>query len=1007
MTTRIKLRRDTSSNWSANNPVLALGEPGLEIDTGRIKYGDGTTAWNTLSYAAGGGGGLKSRWVGLYNTCGNGQFVTSSQDGFSWTAEHVIELADDQAEVYTYAMAIGANKIVYLNTIGPYGWVTYANSPDEPVTDPLTQDITSYGPNGEAIYWLGIEYLNGYFIIYGTYDDTTYTTHGNYPAFAYSADGLTWHRGTIDQAYIASLVAAEQTGGDSNASGMTISGVAANSTGFLFGLQWFYASGSPISPANAGAFFITSLSTQLSSAYYRNLAPIAGTSGEGPFIDSAVHNDGIGWVMTDYDSAIYINTTTDASGSWTTIDVNASEAAAFGNSVDGTIYDITAGTINGQHLLFVAYSNGRVMITGDRGSTWHGVVPFPDVATIYTVTASTTGSISFETGNWDSARVTITGASVSAMNGTFYLGSASGGNYPVFSDGGLTTPVDTTTWTNNHVTVTISSCNFGSNIVYVVDATGLLPGMCSGEFTWPSNTIVSINGNALTMKYPVYDTTTNDTGVLFTPQATFSYGQGIYGIFLSPTSVLALGSSNNIGITTADPTQQNSWLWNNGVNIGYNDQENNSHSEAWLTTFAYGSYISIPTSWEYTPNANEPGVTNTMTLAESFQVSVTEVGNFYEPNTVSLAMDPTISGWKLSALAYNGYDLGSISSYFDDSVQMSIGGYRLALNSEDGSIVSDYDGNNQGKIIFNQNGGVAISGTNNSTLYNILSLNYHDNYSYMPNIAIGPKAGPNPTDGNTIAIGYEAGQTSQAGHAIAIGARAGKTGQGDSAIAIGASASGAAGGGGSAQSANSIIINAQGYNTPLFDAGANTLVIKPIRNNVGPTSLYYDSTSGEITYGTTPSGSGASLPSNAAGFLYNDGSGTLGWINNVVSSGSTGATWSPDGSTNSVTIESFRFWIDSSSGNLFVSSPVSPHYVSWSGFTNIGGTISGFRQDTMLLTTGTAFASSGHSLANIGDTYEVTLLDNTDSRVYKIMAYTLAIGGTNNGSGFIRVERIF
>ena len=51
MATRIQIRRDTSANWEANNPVLALGEPGLETDTFIVKYGDGSTAWNSLEYA--------------------------------------------------------------------------------------------------------------------------------------------------------------------------------------------------------------------------------------------------------------------------------------------------------------------------------------------------------------------------------------------------------------------------------------------------------------------------------------------------------------------------------------------------------------------------------------------------------------------------------------------------------------------------------------------------------------------------------------------------------------------------------------------------------------------------------------------------------------------------------------------------------------------------------------------------------------------------------------------
>ena len=53
MTTRIKLRRDTAANWTSTDPILAAGEPGLETDTGKIKYGDGATAWAVLKYADG------------------------------------------------------------------------------------------------------------------------------------------------------------------------------------------------------------------------------------------------------------------------------------------------------------------------------------------------------------------------------------------------------------------------------------------------------------------------------------------------------------------------------------------------------------------------------------------------------------------------------------------------------------------------------------------------------------------------------------------------------------------------------------------------------------------------------------------------------------------------------------------------------------------------------------------------------------------------------------------
>lgn len=50
MAVRIQFRRDTAANWTSVNPVLGIGEPGIETDTTLMKVGDGTTAWNSLPY---------------------------------------------------------------------------------------------------------------------------------------------------------------------------------------------------------------------------------------------------------------------------------------------------------------------------------------------------------------------------------------------------------------------------------------------------------------------------------------------------------------------------------------------------------------------------------------------------------------------------------------------------------------------------------------------------------------------------------------------------------------------------------------------------------------------------------------------------------------------------------------------------------------------------------------------------------------------------------------------
>lgn len=50
---RAQFRRGTQAEWAAANPTLLAGEPGYETDTGRFKVGDGTTAWNSISYSSG------------------------------------------------------------------------------------------------------------------------------------------------------------------------------------------------------------------------------------------------------------------------------------------------------------------------------------------------------------------------------------------------------------------------------------------------------------------------------------------------------------------------------------------------------------------------------------------------------------------------------------------------------------------------------------------------------------------------------------------------------------------------------------------------------------------------------------------------------------------------------------------------------------------------------------------------------------------------------------------
>jgi hypothetical protein len=49
MPTKIQIRRGTATQWTTANPTLAAGEWGLESNTGKVKLGDGSTAWTSLA----------------------------------------------------------------------------------------------------------------------------------------------------------------------------------------------------------------------------------------------------------------------------------------------------------------------------------------------------------------------------------------------------------------------------------------------------------------------------------------------------------------------------------------------------------------------------------------------------------------------------------------------------------------------------------------------------------------------------------------------------------------------------------------------------------------------------------------------------------------------------------------------------------------------------------------------------------------------------------------------
>ena len=74
----IQLRRDSASDWTSNNPTLAEGEMGVELDTAKYKIGDGSTAWNSLSYSS-----FPSNGLNLDTIAAKGDLIAGTADNLS------------------------------------------------------------------------------------------------------------------------------------------------------------------------------------------------------------------------------------------------------------------------------------------------------------------------------------------------------------------------------------------------------------------------------------------------------------------------------------------------------------------------------------------------------------------------------------------------------------------------------------------------------------------------------------------------------------------------------------------------------------------------------------------------------------------------------------------------------------------------------------------------------------------------------------------------------------
>ena len=97
---QIRLRRDQTANWTSANPTLAAGEAGYELDTRRIKIGDGVSAWNDLAY-------VRTEFVVADDTSTTGEFYSGKTLNVKGAGLVTTSLVDDTLTISAESAAQG------------------------------------------------------------------------------------------------------------------------------------------------------------------------------------------------------------------------------------------------------------------------------------------------------------------------------------------------------------------------------------------------------------------------------------------------------------------------------------------------------------------------------------------------------------------------------------------------------------------------------------------------------------------------------------------------------------------------------------------------------------------------------------------------------------------------------------------------------------------------------------------------------------------------------------
>jgi hypothetical protein len=144
---RIQLKRATAAAWAAANTVLYSGEIGLETDTNKFKIGNGSTAFNSLSYFNGNlsGSSLNDLADVTITSATDGDFLR--WNGTAWIND-AVNLSTDTIGSYVASLVAGTG-------------VTLTNNSGEGATPTVTVDTSVIQARVTNVTDTEIGYLDG------------------------------------------------------------------------------------------------------------------------------------------------------------------------------------------------------------------------------------------------------------------------------------------------------------------------------------------------------------------------------------------------------------------------------------------------------------------------------------------------------------------------------------------------------------------------------------------------------------------------------------------------------------------------------------------------------------------------------------------------------------------------------------------------------------------------------------------------------------------------------